>query len=268
MTWREEASTERRGARQRASRWLRPVLVAALILRCTTVFGAPAGADEDRKLDGSLRHRVRQGSSSERVSVIVTPRRGARARILERLKAEGGTVNGNYGLTEALVVSVPKHVARRMAREAEVEAISSDEPVYADAMAASALGTAANSPYTLRSTLGLDVVSGVAATKSFAQGAYGYQSGVNASVNSSNPGGTLSYAATATLVEGGVYGGRSGLMVRFDNLFGDGVNQIPYGSVITSATLTVSGRGDGSSSATAGLYRMLVDWSATSSWAP
>ena len=82
MTWREEASTERRGARQRASRWLRPVLVAALILRCTTVFGAPAGDDEDRKLDGSLRHRVRQGSSSERVSVIVTPRRGARARIL------------------------------------------------------------------------------------------------------------------------------------------------------------------------------------------
>ena len=52
-------------------------------------------------------------------------------------------------------------------------------------------------------------------------------------------------------------------MVRFDNLFGDGANQIPYGSLITSATLTVSGRGDGSSSATAGLYRMLVDWSAT-----
>ena len=66
MTWREEASTERR-ARQRASRWLRPILVAALILRCTTVFGAPAGDDEDRKLDGSLRHRVRQGSSSENV---------------------------------------------------------------------------------------------------------------------------------------------------------------------------------------------------------
>ena len=82
MTWREETTTEQRSARQRASRWLRPILVAALILRCTSVFGAPAGDDEDRKLDGSLRHRVRQGDSSERVSVIVTPKRGARARIL------------------------------------------------------------------------------------------------------------------------------------------------------------------------------------------
>ena len=67
MTWREDTTTEHRSTRQRASRWLRPLMVAALLLRCTSVFGAPAGDDEDRKLDGSLRHQVKQGSSSERV---------------------------------------------------------------------------------------------------------------------------------------------------------------------------------------------------------
>jgi hypothetical protein len=70
-----------------------------------------------------------------------------------------------------------------------------------------------------------------------------------------------------TVVDGGLLGTKAGFLVRFDAVFGDGPGQIPYGSQITSVSLTLSSRGDGSATATAGVYRMLADWSPASSWA-
>ncbi|MBM3770878.1 MAG: DNRLRE domain-containing protein [Acidimicrobiia bacterium] len=55
-------------------------------------------------------------------------------------------------------------------------------------------------------------------------------------------------------------------LIRFDNLFGPGANQIPVGSTITSATLTIQHRADGNSGATASLHQMLADWSGQSTW--
>ena len=56
--------------RQKAARWLRPLMVVALLLRCANVFGAPA--DDDQKFDHKLRDEVRQGSSHDRIQVIVS----------------------------------------------------------------------------------------------------------------------------------------------------------------------------------------------------
>jgi Tfp pilus assembly protein FimT len=56
-------------------------------------------------------------------------------------------------------------------------------------------------------------------------------------------------------------------LIRFDNIFGSGAGQIPYGSTINSASLTVNVFDPSAGGATIGLHRMLVDWSeATATW--
>jgi hypothetical protein len=106
---------------------------------------------------------------------------------MKRLAAEGAKVNGQYALTDAVVVSLSKGQARKLAKNGDVVAISSDAPVYSDGLAVNAVGAANNSPYTLRGTLGLDAVSSVATSKTFTPLANGYNSAVNGYVTSSNP---------------------------------------------------------------------------------
>src|SRR6185436_5852837 len=168
VTWREQTTKEHRSTRQKAARWLRPVMVAALLLRCANVFGAPA-SDEDQKFDHALRDKVKQGSSGDRIQVIVSTKPGARGQMMKRLAADGGKVNGQYALTDAVVVTLSKGQARKLAKDGDVVAISYDAPVYSDGLAVNAVGAANNSPYTLRGTLGLDAVSSVAATRTFNQ---------------------------------------------------------------------------------------------------
>jgi hypothetical protein len=57
-------------------------------------------------------------------------------------------------------------------------------------------------------------------------------------------------------------------LIRFDQIFGSAANQVPAGATITSATLTIrTGSADGdSSSSTSSLYRMIADWSESSTW--
>ena len=191
---------------------------------------------------------------------------GARGQVMKRLAAEGAKVNGQYALTDAVVVSLSKGQARKLAKNGDVVAISSDAPVHSDGLAVEAVGAAANSPYTLRGTLGLDTVSSVATSKTFTPLANGYNSAVNGYVTSSSPTAVIGSGSRVTVVDGGLLGTKAGFLVRFDAVFGDGPNQIPYGSQITSVSLTLSSRGDGSSTATAGVYRMLADWNPTSSW--
>ncbi|HZI81099.1 MAG TPA: S8 family serine peptidase, partial [Vicinamibacterales bacterium] len=267
MTLRVETTEEHRSSRQRAARWLRPLMVVGLLLRCADVFGAPA-KDHDQKFDHVLRQQVRQGSSSDGIKVIVTTKPGKRGAVVKRLIHDGAKVNAQYALTDAVVARLSKGQARKLAKDGDVVAISSDAKVHSDGLAVEAVGAAANSPYTLRGTLGLETVSSVAASKTFTQGVNGYSAGVNAGLASQWPTWTSGTASRVTVIENGSSGNNSsGIMVRFDALFGDGANQIPYGSQITSVSLTVVSRGDGSPTASASVYRVLAPWNAASSWA-
>ncbi|MEW6536195.1 MAG: DNRLRE domain-containing protein [Candidatus Auribacterota bacterium] len=56
-------------------------------------------------------------------------------------------------------------------------------------------------------------------------------------------------------------------LISFPNIFGDGANQVPYGAIINSATLTLKrSYYSGSSSATYYLNRMTINWNEGSSW--
>ena len=55
-------------------------------------------------------------------------------------------------------------------------------------------------------------------------------------------------------------------LIRFDNLFGNGAGQVPVGSTIISASLTVNVTNTSSAGATVGLHQMLVNWSESSTW--
>ncbi len=55
-------------------------------------------------------------------------------------------------------------------------------------------------------------------------------------------------------------------LIRFGNIFGPGAGQIPFGSTINSATLTLEVVNTSSSSATITLHRMLASWDESSTW--
>jgi hypothetical protein len=60
-------------------------------------------------------------------------------------------------------------------------------------------------------------------------------------------------------------GARARALLRFDDIFGSGAAQIPFGATINSATLII--RTDDPSAGTMRLYKMLVDWNeATTTW--
>jgi hypothetical protein len=55
-------------------------------------------------------------------------------------------------------------------------------------------------------------------------------------------------------------------LIRFDNIFGNGAGQIPYGSIINSASLTVEVDNVSSAGAQIRLHRMLVTWPESATW--
>src|SRR5262249_33106715 len=74
-------------------------------------------------------------------------------------------------------------------------------------------------------------------------------------------------SSAAILVEAGAQGPARQGLVRFDTLFGSGSGQIPIGSTITSASLTVWVGQGASTLATIELHRMLAAWNpATATW--
>lgn len=102
------------------------------------------------------------------------------------------------------------------------------------------------------------------ATVSFQQGVNGYAGTADTMLRESRP--SSSYATVTYVNVDGVDSEgkmRDGLLY-FDNLFGSGPGQIPYGATITSATLTLEvndGTKDGLS-----FHRMLIDWTRISTW--
>ena len=112
--------------------------------------------------------------------------------------------------------------------------------------------------------LGPDSEGWVVATATFQQGVNGYTGSSDTMLRQSKPTNNLG-ADSVVSVDGADSSGQpiQGLL-RFDDIFGNGLGQIPSGAVITSATLTLNVT-DGTSEPFS-LYRMLTGWTEGSTW--
>jgi hypothetical protein len=104
------------------------------------------------------------------------------------------------------------------------------------------------------------------ATKSFQEGAAAYAGTQDTFVDQSNPtiaNGTIS---RATVDGSPVTHG----LIRFDNIFGPGASQIPYGAQIHYANLRIVTGADGATNDQSpnlfGLHPMLANWNESSTW--
>ena len=228
---------------------------------------------EDRKLDRHLRQRVEKVEAFEAedapVKVIVTVRKGARRGLLQKLMAHGATrLNADFTVIDASAAELSPRQLRRLARDRDVVSISVDADVQADGVASSITGAPQYGNYSLRGTLGLRGMSATTTTRSFQQGnSSGYTGTVDTDVQLYYP--DLNRSSSKQIEvdnDADEDDGYQWALVRFDNLFGSGTSQIPVGSTITSATLTVQHLADGNAGASASVHQMLVDWSAASTW--
>jgi serine protease AprX len=244
----------------------------AALLAIAVVFTAasarPVQAQNEGKLDVQLQSKMRGAAADDApVNVIVTVRPGARKGLLTRLEALGATVSSDFQVISASTVQLPPNRLRRLAQDKDVLSISLDAPVTGAGIAGPVSGTALNQAFSLRSTLGLRAAGAVSDTITFQQGYSGYTGSVSGSVNSVYQNTGIGYASRVKIEDEGGSGAQAGMLLKFDGLFGAGSGQIPVGSTITSATLRLSHLGDGSSYATAGIYRMLTGWDHGSTWA-
>jgi hypothetical protein len=101
---------------------------------------------------------------------------------------------------------------------------------------------------------------GLAATVTFQQGVGGYSGAVDTYVSQANP--TTGFGTAVNVLADNAAPIAHGL-IRFDNIFGPGVGQVPVGATINSATLTVRTFNDGDA---VNFHRMLKPWSANDTW--
>jgi hypothetical protein len=93
----------------------------------------------------------------------------------------------------------------------------------------------------------------------FQQGVGGYTSTQDVDLFSITPTVNLGTDTVISVDQQDINGERQGL-VKFDNIFGNAPGQIPLGSTINSATLTLSVFNESNSSALISLYRMKTNW--------
>jgi hypothetical protein len=110
----------------------------------------------------------------------------------------------------------------------------------------------------------LPSLSSWAAVNTFQQGVGGYGDTQDTYVDEEFPAASQG-GASSVLVENNIPQRQHGL-IRFDNLFGAGPGQIPFGSVINSATLTVNVTNASDPPAQIRLHRMLVTWAESATW--
>ena len=103
-----------------------------------------------------------------------------------------------------------------------------------------------------------------AAVETYREGVSGYSSTQDTYVQEDTPGSAHGNEAfvVADLDGDGIEQG----LIRFDNIFGGGVGQIPLGSIINSATLTVDVYDISDSGAQVRFHRMLAAWSEATTW--
>lgn len=108
-------------------------------------------------------------------------------------------------------------------------------------------------------------------TSVFQQGLNGYAAAHDTHLRLDSPSATFNAAARLSVdLDDGSASGQQPVqsLLRFDQLFGGGAGQVPAGSPIVSATLSIrTGSEDGdSSSSTSSLYRMISAWSHGATW--
>lgn len=99
-------------------------------------------------------------------------------------------------------------------------------------------------------------------TVSYNQGA-GYSGLVDTFIRQANP--TTSYGAVTRLEVDGGAGVTIQTLLAFNDLFGAGAGQIPYGATVTSASLTL--QSSNASAQGGSLHRVTTDWNGQSTWA-
>jgi hypothetical protein len=99
----------------------------------------------------------------------------------------------------------------------------------------------------------------------FQQGVGGYASALDTELREADPGTPQSGSTTITIdTDDG--GGEAQGLLRFGAIFGNGAGQIPLGSTINSASLSVEVVNESVSGTRIAIHRMLVTWSGASTW--
>jgi len=255
--------------RSLSDRWLKPASVVLLLVslggsvpQAHERAPAPRAAHVDVRLAGLLADS--DDDALERVIIKMKP--GTKDGLVRALRLQGVSVDHDFNIIEGFSGRMPRRLLRLLQNHPDVVSMSTDAEMMPAGVTTSVSGTALNSAYSLRSTLGLQAVSATAVTKTFQQGVNSYTAAVSGSFNSSTPTTGIGTTSKVMVQDGGSMGVRSGMLLRFDGLFGAGANQIPIGATITSATLWLKHPSDGASTATAGAYRMLVPWDQTTTW--
>ncbi len=126
--------------------------------------------------------------------------------------------------------------------------------------------THSGSSNNVRSIVGSFAGDPAVATRTFRQGASGYLSAHDSSIEQTNP--NSAHGSDAILVTDG--SPLTQCLVRFDNIIGSGVNQVPRGVTVLSAKLLIL---TGASSATndssvnsMSAFAMRTSWTETSTW--
>ncbi len=124
--------------------------------------------------------------------------------------------------------------------------------------------THAGSSANVRSIVGAFSSDVAITTRRFQQGADGYTDAHDTYLESANPI-VVNAAVTPIVVDGSRL---SQGLIRFDNIFGHGPNQIPPGASVLSAKLiilTTNNSGDSSANSVVA-HRMIANWSSASTW--
>jgi len=124
------------------------------------------------KLDKVVREAIEVAPDDARVRVIVTIAPGARQGVLAKLRAHGVQVSHDFTIIPAMAAQLPAGLIRSLEKDKDIVAISYDDDVTSSGISSAVTGTAANSAYTLRATLGLDasIAAGATSTAMTAKG--------------------------------------------------------------------------------------------------
>ena len=194
---------------------------------------APGGP----RLDTELADRLSRGSDDDVERVIIRMKPGRKGRLTNQLRGEGHRVDHDFNLIEGFAGRISKRRLREMLTDPDVLGVSVDADMQAMGLTTDVTGTALNSAYSLRSTLGLQT-AGAAVTKTFQQGASNYTSTIDGGVNSGSA--TTNYGSARSVKVEVEESTKRGMLLQFGALFGTGATQIPVGSTITSATLRIA----------------------------
>ncbi|MDV6029059.1 MAG: DUF4347 domain-containing protein [Phycisphaera sp. RhM] len=113
---------------------------------------------------------------------------------------------------------------------------------------------------------GVSINSMVYPSATFQEGISGYTGTLDTDINGDSPDSSYGSDVSVAVDDNHSNGFESVGLLQFDNIFGNGPGQIPLGSTIVSASLTINAVGAGDSTATLSLHEMLTSWDESSTY--